>query len=149
MKNKKVVAVAIAVLTTAAAAGMIALGGDKNNSADGMNNTEISQTENNPATQENSSQPAAVANQASTIEVGIEDYAYKPAAIRVKAGTTVRWTNRDSVEHNVVADQKSSDAPLSELLAKGKSYSFTFNKVGTYSYHCAPHPYMKGTVIVE
>ena len=35
-----------------------------------------------------------------------------------------------------------------ELLAKVESYSWTFNTVGTYTYHCSPHPYMKGIVEV-
>jgi plastocyanin len=48
-----------------------------------------------------------------------------------------------------MADTMSADAPSSELLAKGESYSFTFKKAGTYTYHCTPHPYMKGTVVVE
>ena len=34
------------------------------------------------------------------------------------------------------------------LLAKGERYSFTFTKVGSYPYHCAPHPYMQGAVVV-
>jgi amicyanin len=67
----------------------------------------------------------------------------------VKVGTKVTWTNQDSVGHDVVADTESPDAPKSDLLRKGESYSFTFNKAGTYTYYCSPHPYMKGTVIVE
>lgn len=85
----------------------------------------------------------------SATEVDITEFKYTPATIKVKVGDTVTWTNNDNVRHDVIADEESADAPASELLAKGQSYSFTFKKAGTYSYHCTPHPYMKGTVIVE
>ena len=79
-------------------------------------------------------------------EVEIEDFAYVSAAITIKVGTAVTWTNKDSVRHTV-----SSDTGLFEsgLFGKGESFSHTFTEAGTFTYHCAPHPYMKGTVIVE
>lgn len=148
MKNKRVAAAIVIVLVLAVIVGAMALGKD-NNSNDNMNEMEMSQSENTPAVQENSSQPANVTSQADAVEVEIKDYAFTPATIKVKAGTTVTWTNKDTVQHDVVADKESDDAPKSKLLAKGESYSFTFNQVGTYGYHCSPHPFMKGTVIVE
>ena len=36
----------------------------------------------------------------------------------------------------------------SGTLKKGDSYSFKFNKTGTYKYICAIHPFMKGSVKV-
>lgn len=148
MKNKGLAAVIVIVLVLAVIVGAMALGND-DNPADNMSEMETSQTENTPAVQENSSQPATVSSQANAVEVEIKDSAYTPATIKVKAGTTVTWTNRDSIKHDVTADDKSDDAPMSELLAGGESYSFTFNKTGTYTYHCTPHSFMKGTVIVE
>lgn len=81
-------------------------------------------------------------------QVSIKDYMFTPAVIKVKVGTTVTWTNQDAVSHTVTADTNSSDAPSSMDIAQGKSYSFTFRKAGTYTYHCFPHPYMHGTVEV-
>ena len=81
-------------------------------------------------------------------EVSIQDYAYAPATITVKKGTKVTWTNKDSARLDVTPDNESSDFKASELLAKGESYSVTFNSTGTYSYYCSPHTYMKGTVVV-
>jgi amicyanin len=83
-----------------------------------------------------------------TNAVTIENYAYNPKSAVVKVGTTVTWTNKDSVRHTVTADTASSDAPNSQLFGKDETYSFTFKKAGTYSYFCEPHPYMKGTVTV-
>ncbi|HCR55431.1 TPA: hypothetical protein DIV49_00505 [Candidatus Saccharibacteria bacterium] len=81
-----------------------------------------------------------------TNRVEISNFSYSPSVIRVKVGTKVTWTNKDTVQHSVVGDKL---ADLSgPLLSTDKTYSFTFDKVGTYGYHCAPHPHMKGTVFV-
>lgn len=95
------------------------------------------------STMQMSSTAATASNQ-----VSIKDYMFTPAVIKVKVGTTVTWTNQDAVSHTVTADTNSSDAPSSMDIAQGKSYSFTFRKAGTYTYHCFPHPYMHGTVEV-
>jgi len=79
-------------------------------------------------------------------DVMISGYAYRPATVRVKVGGTVTWTNQDQVAHTATADGGSFDT---KLISQGKSASVTFDKAGTYPYHCTPHPNMKGTVIVE
>lgn len=87
----------------------------------------------------------------STSSVVIEGGAFKLPSITVKKGTTVTWTNKDDTQHNVVSD---SDAPAggppqeADLLSKGESFSFTYDTVGVFRYHCAPHPFMQGTVEV-
>jgi amicyanin len=96
------------------------------------------QTTNNEAT---NNPPAS-----QTPEVSISNFAFSPTDITVKKGTKVTWTNNDSVAHTVTAD--SGKGPDSELLQNGQTYSFTFNEVGTFNYHCTPHPQMHGTVTV-
>lgn len=81
-------------------------------------------------------------------KVEIKGYAYSPLAITVKVGTKVTWTNQDSVKHTVTSDEEAPDKIDSGLFGKDESFSFTFDKAGTYQYFCQPHPYMKGTVIV-
>lgn len=83
-----------------------------------------------------------------TNAVEIKDFDFGPHTISVKVGTKVTWTNQDSAHHDITPDSESADFMPSELLAKGESYSFTFNKAGSYAYHCSPHPYMKATVEV-
>jgi plastocyanin len=34
-------------------------------------------------------------------------------------------------------------------LSQGKTFSYTFNELGTYDYFCIPHPWMMGQIIVE
>lgn len=76
-----------------------------------------------------------------------EGHKYSPDTISVKQGTTVTWTNIDADErHSVTVD--GGEGPDSALLAKGQSYTYTFTKVGTVSYHCEVHPDMHGKVIV-
>ncbi len=83
-----------------------------------------------------------------TDKVAIKDFAFSPGAITVKKGTKVTWTNQDATRHNIAPDDETADFKTSDLLAKGESYSVTFNTTGTFTYHCTPHPYMKGTIVV-
>lgn len=80
-------------------------------------------------------------------EVKIEGFAFSEKSITVQAGATVTWENYDSVPHTVTA--VTGGAFDSGTLAKGKSFSYTFTKAGTYTYKCSIHPSMTGTVIVE
>lgn len=81
-------------------------------------------------------------------EVNIKDFAFGPASITVKKGTKVMWTNKDTAHHDITPTGGGNDFKASELLGQGEGYSFTFNTVGTYTYKCSPHPYMKAMVIV-
>ena len=83
-----------------------------------------------------------------TNAVAIQDYMFSPMVIKVKLGTMVTWTNKDSVHHSVNADTPSNNAPSSNLFGQNQTYKFTFMKAGTYLLHCDAHPYMHATVIV-
>lgn len=90
--------------------------------------------------------------QAATTEVkmDIKDFAFTQKSITVKKGTKVTWTNQDTVRHDVASDSGApAGGPAGPLLAKGESYSHTFDAVGTFPYHCTPHAaQMKATVTV-
>ena len=58
----------------------------------------------------------------------------------------MKWTNEDSVVHDVTA--KSGATFKSDLFAKGKTYSFKATKAGTIDYVCTIHPGMEGTLTV-
>ncbi|NUR57845.1 MAG: cupredoxin family copper-binding protein [Catenulispora sp.] len=79
--------------------------------------------------------------------VAIQGFAFAPANLSVKVGTTVTWTNKDSDAHTVTS--QGSGGPLqSKALATGESFSYTFTAPGTYSYLCTIHPFMTATVTV-
>lgn len=81
-----------------------------------------------------------------TNAVELSQFAFNPPVIKVSKGTTVTWTNRDNVPHTVAA---SAGSFRSGLLQPGQSWSFTFDRPGTFSYFCEPHPWMQGQIIVE
>ncbi|HEX2016487.1 MAG TPA: plastocyanin/azurin family copper-binding protein [Solirubrobacteraceae bacterium] len=72
--------------------------------------------------------------------------AFSPASTSVKVGQTVKWTNQDSVEHNVVATAGATFK--SPNFGAGGSYSHKFTKAGKVSYVCTIHPNMKATLTV-
>lgn len=80
--------------------------------------------------------------------ITIQNMAFSPSSLTVKKGATVTWTNKDVVEHTVIADNGSSGGLNSAPLQNGQTYSFTFTQPGTYHYSCSIHPYMHGTIIV-
>lgn len=79
-------------------------------------------------------------------EVWIQNMAFTPSTITVAAGTTVIWTNKDPMDHNVTSDPALFASPS---MSTGTTYSFNFANAGTYNYICTIHPTMKGTVIVN
>jgi len=81
-----------------------------------------------------------------TVVVDMKQLAYEPARIEVRAGTTVVWTNNAPLPHTVTADDSSFDSGTIEV---GKRWARTFARAGTYAYHCTPHPFMKGVVVVR
>ena len=66
--------------------------------------------------------------------------------IEIAAGTTIRWTNNDQLQHSVTANDGSWD---SGLINPGATWSHTFTQPGEYAFHCTPHPFMKGVVVVR
>jgi plastocyanin len=83
--------------------------------------------------------------QAGSGAVRIADFAFAPDSSDVKVGDSVKWTNSDGATHTVTADDGAFD---SGNLAAGKAFSFTFDKAGTFAYHCNIHQSMTGTVVV-
>jgi plastocyanin len=93
--------------------------------------------------------PRAVAAQpapAVAAEVEIDQFAFVPQRITVKAGTTVTWINDDDTPHSVAS---SSKLFKSKALDTEDKFSFTFTTPGTYAYFCSLHPHMMGVVVVE
>ncbi|VVB97604.1 Halocyanin [uncultured archaeon] len=82
-----------------------------------------------------------------TVAVEIKGFAYNPANITISKGTTVVWTQNDSVSHTVtIASGTGFD---SGTLNQGQTFSYTFNEAGTFIYGCSIHPRMSGKIIVQ
>jgi amicyanin len=101
--------------------------------------------------------PTTTATQASngkTVTITTDSsgsFAFSPATLTIKAGTTVTWINNTAVGHTVTSDDgKSFDSGTSNpIAAQGGTFSFTFTTPGTFAYHCEIHPFMKATIIVQ
>ncbi len=90
--------------------------------------------------------PGAVASAAEDATIAIRDFAFAPVSITVAPGTTVRWKNMDGEPHTV----RSIDASFrSDALDENDSFTFRFDKPGTYRYVCSIHPQMVGTIVVK
>jgi plastocyanin len=83
---------------------------------------------------------------AATTTVRITKSGFSPANVTVNFGDTVTWTNNDNADHQLVADDGTFASPI---LKPGKSYSFTFRRAGTFRYHDALKPSLRGRVTVK
>jgi plastocyanin len=139
--GKKTIIALVAIVVVLAGGG--ALLAAHNNTASTKDHTKTDMTK----PMDMNRQPQTSNNATATSSVTIDNFAFAPASITVKKGTTVTWTNKDSATHTVT-ESDGQDGPDSGDLAHGKSYSFTYDTAGTFKYHCAIHPDMLGTVIV-
>ena len=76
----------------------------------------------------------------------IRRFAFGPAEVRVRVGERVTWINCDEDGHTSTADAGEWQSPL---LAPGDAFTQSFDALGEFVYHCEPHPFMVGRVIVE
>jgi plastocyanin len=80
------------------------------------------------------------------VVVAIREYRYAPTRIEIDAGTAVEWINDDRMVHTASADNGTWG---SGGLQQGESWRAVFTTPGIYPYHCGPHPYMRGVVVVR
>jgi len=83
---------------------------------------------------------------AANAEGKIDNFSFGPDTLKVSAGTTVTWINRDDIPHTVV----STDGVFkSKVRDTDEQFSYTFAKPGTYPYFCSVQPKMTGKVVVQ
>lgn len=75
-----------------------------------------------------------------------DKWTYAPNELKVPRGTTVTFVNHGKEFHTVTSDD--AGRPFDLGLDVNKTGTITFDKVGTFTYHCGVHPTMKGTVRV-
>jgi len=79
-------------------------------------------------------------------EITVSSLSFPADTTRISAGQIVRWINRDPLDHSISFEVEGP--PSGPLPAKG-SYAVKFDRPGVYPYHCTPHPFMKGVVVVR
>ena len=136
----------LAVLSSVVALGLVAsgCGGGNDNSSSSGGGGGASKTPAKPAA-------GSGGTAAKTVQVSMKNIQFSPKSISVAKGATVKWTNNDSVNHDVT--KKGGPGPQfasgSGNLAKGDTYEQTFKTAGQITYVCTVHPGMEGTITVK
>jgi plastocyanin len=86
--------------------------------------------------------------QSGTVQVAYRNITIAPDTLKVKVGSTIRWTNHDAIEHNVTSEggpQKFA----SKNFGEGRTFEIKALKPGVIHYECTNHPAsMNGTIEV-
>jgi len=77
--------------------------------------------------------------------IDVENFAYRPATLNARIRQKVVWSNQDTTPHTVTAD----NLTWGRRIPPGSTYVRTFDQPGTFAYHCAIHPNMRGVLVVS
>ncbi|NND86784.1 MAG: copper-binding protein [Nitrosopumilus sp.] len=85
---------------------------------------------------------------------GNENYVPNKAEALLTINNKVIWENLDDTAHTVTPDHRHADAYSGDfgstgVLKPGDTYEFLFTEPQEVHYHCQPHPWMTGSVIVD
>ncbi|MGH2865199.1 MAG: cupredoxin domain-containing protein [Solirubrobacteraceae bacterium] len=84
-----------------------------------------------------------------TVQIAYRNIAIDPDTVRVKAGSTIRWTNYDSAQANVVSVGAGPQRIASKNFGEGKSFEVKLERPGVIHYECTLYPdTMNGTIEV-
>lgn len=83
-----------------------------------------------------------------TVTVEIPEFAFAPDPVEIRACDAVVWTNTHSQPHTSTGDGEQTWTTGN--IAPGESGEpVPFEDTGTFTYLCALHPFMQGTVEVS
>lgn len=77
---------------------------------------------------------------------------YVPETVEMNVGSMINWKNDDFGPHTVTSgDMTTGKTGVfdSNIMQKGSTFSFLFDKVGEYDYFCTLHPFMTGRISVK
>src|SRR6202035_4013745 len=95
----------------------------------------------------------AVPSPSAPVSSGIVPISYRnitiaPDTLRVKVGSTIKWTNFDSVQHDVT-NERGPQKFASKTFGQGKTFELKVTQPGVINYECTIHPAsMNGTIEV-
>jgi len=127
-------------------AACLALGGALVAGCGSSSSSSKSSSNSTPAAAPATSTPAAAPAAGGTVAVSMKNIQFVPTSVTAKVGQTVKWTNDDSVDHNVIAT--SGETFKSNTFGQGATFSQKLTKAGTIKYVCTIHPGMEGTLVV-
>jgi plastocyanin len=88
----------------------------------------------------------AVARSNDSAQLKIDNFKFGPDKLTVTKGTEVTWSNQDDIPHSIVL---TALGVRSKTLDTDKTFSYQFEKSGTFSYICGLHPFMHGQIVVR
>jgi plastocyanin len=92
--------------------------------------------------------PASGPVRSGTVPVAYRNITIAPGALRVKVGSTVKWTNFDTIAHNVTSEGGPQKFASKDFGERG-TYEIKALKPGVIHYECTIHPAsMNGTIEV-
>jgi plastocyanin len=99
------------------------------------------------------SPPASAPVRSGTVQIAYRNIAIAPDTLKVRVGSTIRWTNFDAIEHNVTSEGDRSKIGQQKFASKNFGEGGTFEikalKPGAINYECTIHPTsMNGTIVV-
>ncbi len=88
---------------------------------------------------------------ASSPEVEVRLFRFRPAGLEVHPGTRVQWTNRDDITHTITAGTPQAPQAAFRLVLEGRGVAAggTFTERGVYPYFCERHHHMRGEIRVQ
>jgi plastocyanin len=106
--------------------------------------------------------PSSAASAPAGPVINLNSLMFNPSTTTVSVGTTITWRNDEPITHTVTSGRyegvdkttglRSSQDPdgtfNAKLEGKGKTFSFTFTKPGSYTYYCDIHQGMNATIVV-
>jgi plastocyanin len=83
--------------------------------------------------------PASGPVRSGTVPVAYRNITIAPGALRVKVGSTVKWTNFDTIAHNVTSEGGPQKFASKDFGERG-TYEIKALKPGVIHYECTIHP---------
>jgi len=77
---------------------------------------------------------------------------FVPKSVETTLGNMITWTNEDFTPHTVTSGNTTTGKTGvfdSNIMQKGSTFSFLFDKAGEYNYFCTIHPFMTGRIVVK
>jgi plastocyanin len=89
---------------------------------------------------------SAAARPDDAIQIKIDNFTFTPAKMTISKGSEVTWDNQDDIPHSIVLD---AIGVRSKAIDTDKTFSYRFDKAGTFNYVCGLHPHMHGQIVVR
>jgi len=98
-----------------------------------------------PATDVSVTDDSVTSGSGADAAVTIAGFKFIDVSVTIAVGDSVTWTNNDDQAHTATSSGNFDAGAIDP----SKSSTIEFPTAGTFTYICAFHPFMSGTVVVE